>query len=81
LKKIARPQDISSAVSQGLTVNHVAAIILPITGGIIWERFHYSWTFIFGAGIALVTLFVSSFINREIALAERRNTTVDAGSP
>jgi len=73
LKKIARPEHVTAAVSQGLTVNHIAAIILPITGGVIWERFAYSWTFVFGAIIALVTLFVSSMINREIALAEKRN--------
>ena len=35
-RHIARPQDISASAAVGFTINHVAAVVLPVTLGFVW---------------------------------------------
>jgi len=49
-QKIADPADIASTAGVAFTVNHIAAVVIPVTFGIIWL---YSPRFVFLAGTAM----------------------------
>lgn len=56
-QKIAlSPAEITSNVALGQTFNHVAAVIVPVVGGILWETVGFQATFLAGIGIALLCL-------------------------
>jgi MFS family permease len=44
-------------------MNHVAAVLTPLFGGLIWKAFSYEWIFVGGALIALISLLVSLTIS------------------
>lgn len=57
LQKIALDQrEITPNVAMGQTFNHVAAVVIPGVGGLIWETVGAKYTFLAGIGIALVAL-------------------------
>jgi predicted MFS family arabinose efflux permease len=56
-QKIAvMPQDITPNVSLAQSLNHVAAVTIPIIGGWMWETFDPAMPFVTGAVIALIAL-------------------------
>lgn len=62
-QKIAVTQEeITSNLSVEQTINHVAAIIVPIAGGAVWERFGSQAPFLAGAAIVTVSLVLAQFI-------------------
>jgi predicted MFS family arabinose efflux permease len=50
------PQDITPNMSLGQSINHVAAVIIPIVGGWMWETFDPAMPFLMGASVALLSL-------------------------
>ena len=62
-QKIAHsPQEITSNVSMAQTINHVSALVVPVLGGILWERVSPSATFLAGVVIAVVSLGLVQFM-------------------
>ena len=57
-QKIADPADIAATASVSFTINHVAAVILPILLGILW-LVSPAAVFLIGSGIALLSLLLS----------------------
>lgn len=56
-QKIAvRPQEITPNLSLGQTINHIAAVIIPLVGGVVWETVGSRYTFLIGVGIMMVSL-------------------------
>ena len=41
LQKIADPEDLMPTLSMGVSVNHIAAVLVPLIGGYLWSRFAY----------------------------------------
>jgi MFS family permease len=68
------PEEITPNVSLGQTINHIAAIIMPVVGGIVWESLGAQYTFLVGVVIALVTLALIQRM-RVPSLPERQNQT------
>lgn len=62
LTKISSSEDLTGCLSFGMTSNHIAAVVIPITGGIIWEYFGYEVTFLIGAGIVFVDMIFSLMV-------------------
>ncbi|CAA6807676.1 MAG: Permease of the major facilitator superfamily [uncultured Campylobacterales bacterium] len=62
-QKIADPEDISSTTSVSFTINHIAAVILPVILGLLWVGNH-SVVFIIGAVLAVTSFVFSSLIPR-----------------
>ena len=60
-QKIANPSDISSASAVSFTINHMAAVFLPVLLGLVWLESH-SMVFIIGAIIATGSLVLSFFV-------------------
>jgi hypothetical protein len=54
-QKIGSPKDIASSISVSFTINHIAAVILPAIGGMLW-MIDYRIPFIGGAIFSLVSL-------------------------
>jgi hypothetical protein len=54
-QKIGDPQDIASSISVSFTINHIAAVVLPAIGGVLW-MIDYRIPFIGGAVFSFVSL-------------------------
>lgn len=61
LKKIADPADIASTAGVSFSINHIAAVILPVLLGLVWI-ISPSMVFIVGAFIAVLSLLLSQLI-------------------
>jgi predicted MFS family arabinose efflux permease len=62
-QKIAVTQEeITSNISVQQTINHVAAVIIPIVGGTAWELFGSQAPFLVGVVIVVVSLVLTQFI-------------------
>ena len=56
VNKIASPQDLKPTLAMGVTMNHVAAVSVPLIGGFAWTAFGYQIIFIGGAVFTLISL-------------------------
>ena len=54
-QKIAEPKDIAPSMAVGFTINHIAAVVLPVAGGLLW-LIDYKIPFFVGAVLSLVSL-------------------------
>ncbi len=57
-QKIGDPQDIAPSMAVGFTINHIAAVVIPVLGGLIW-MVDYRIPFVIGAmmsGISLIAV-------------------------
>jgi predicted MFS family arabinose efflux permease len=61
LKKIADPADIASTAGVSFSINHIAAVVLPIALGLVWI-YSLALVFIVGAGIAMMSLVLSQMV-------------------
>lgn len=59
LQKIADPRDIAPSLSLGVTLNHAAAVLVPLIGGFLWASLGYPVTFIGGAVIVSISLILA----------------------
>ncbi|OIN26910.1 hypothetical protein AWH66_2000775 [Vibrio barjaei] len=63
-QKIADPADMASTAGVSFTINHIAAVIIPVTFGFIW-LISPSSVFYIGAGMAAISLLLSLNIPRK----------------
>ena len=68
-QKIADPSDIAPSMAVGFTINHVAAVILPVIGGMLW-LVDYRIPFLVGAALSGLSLILVQFITNQL----RRNS-------
>jgi predicted MFS family arabinose efflux permease len=61
-KIVVTQEEITSNLSVEQTINHIAAIVVPIVGGTIWELFGAQAPFLVGVGIAVISLVLAQFI-------------------
>jgi len=54
-QKVGDPRDIAPSMAVGFTINHIAAVVLPALGGLLW-MIDYRIPFVGGAMMALVSL-------------------------
>ncbi|MFT5727821.1 MAG: hypothetical protein ACI8PB_001963 [Desulforhopalus sp.] len=54
-QKIADPKDIAPSMAVGFTINHIAAVVLPAAGGLLW-LIDYRIPFYAGAALSLISL-------------------------
>ncbi|WP_417670853.1 MFS transporter [Roseibium sp.] len=60
-QKIADPADIAPTAGVAFTINHIAAVFIPVVFGLVW-LISPAAVFLAGAGMALVSLFLASLI-------------------
>jgi len=62
-QKIAHsPDEITSNVSLAQTINHLSALVVPVLGGILWEKVSPAATFLAGVVIVVIALGLVQFI-------------------
>ena len=62
-QKIAvTPEEITSNLSVEQTINHIAAIVVPVLGGAVWQLFGSRAPFLAGVGVVLVSLALTQFM-------------------
>jgi predicted MFS family arabinose efflux permease len=64
-QKIAAPEDIAPSMAVSVTINHIAAVGVPAAGGMLW-LIDYRMPFWIGAGLALVSLLLVQYIDRQL---------------
>jgi hypothetical protein len=62
-QKIADPADIAPTASVAFTINHIAAVALPVTFGLVWIK-NPSIVFEIGAGVATGSLLLAFLVPR-----------------
>ncbi|OQY26940.1 MAG: hypothetical protein B6244_12120 [Candidatus Cloacimonetes bacterium 4572_55] len=60
-QKISTPKDLASSMAVGFTINHIAAVIIPALGGLLWV-IDYRIPFLAAAGMSIISLISAQFI-------------------
>jgi MFS family permease len=60
-QKIADPSDIAPSMAVSFTINHIAAVVIPAAGGLLW-MVDYRIPFLCAAGLAGLSLLFSQFV-------------------
>jgi len=55
-------EEITPNVSLGMTINHMAAVVIPIVGGSLWALVGAQYTFLFGVLVALLSLWLTQYM-------------------
>ncbi len=63
-KILIKASDLRPTMVTGQTMNHVAAVVVPITGGLLWQAYGYFVPFVAGAAVAAVSVGASLLIFR-----------------
>jgi predicted MFS family arabinose efflux permease len=65
LHRIVREGEMTPSLAMGTTMNHIAAVLVPITGGLVWKASHnYHIPFWIGVGVVLLSLVATQRIRR-----------------
>ena len=67
-QKIADPRDIAPSMAVGFTINHVAAVAIPVLGGLLW-LLDYRIVFLGGVLLAALSLLLSQCIPAQLKSA------------
>jgi predicted MFS family arabinose efflux permease len=63
LHRIARPTELTPCLAMGVTMNHIAAVTVPIGGAWLWQHTgNYQLPFWVGVGIAIVSLVATRWL-------------------
>ena len=54
--KIAPKSEYTPTLSMGVAMNHIAAVTMPLVGGLLWKYVGFQWTFLIGACAAGASL-------------------------
>ena len=72
LRKIAPSADIAPSLAMGLTMQHAAAVAVPIATGFVLNYVGYQIPFLIAAGFAIVTFFVTRLLDPVAQKSPRR---------
>jgi MFS family permease len=56
------PQEITSTLSMGISINHIASMTIPFGAGLVWARYDHEAVFAGAAVLALIVAGASSFV-------------------
>ena len=73
--KITPEEDLKPTLSMGVTMNHIAAVIAPLVGGVAWYYLGYQVIFFSGSALAIISLIVSQKVDTEGILARETNVS------
>ena len=63
LQKIADPADLAGTAGVSFTINHIAAVIIPVVFGLLWLS-NPAMVFLLGAGMAMISFGLSFLVPR-----------------
>jgi len=59
VNRIAPKREHTATLSMGVAMNHVAAVTMPLLGGLLWKYAGYQWAFLIGAFAAALSIIPS----------------------
>jgi len=62
VNRIAPPREHTPTLSMGVAMDHVAAVLMPLVGGLLWKFVGYQWTFFAGAAAAAISVLAALYI-------------------
>jgi predicted MFS family arabinose efflux permease len=62
VRRIAPPAEHTPTLGLGVAMNHVAAVLMPLLGGLLWRAYGYQAAFAVGIVAAVVSIGMASFI-------------------
>ena len=65
-------QEITPNLSLGQTINHVAAVVIPVVGGVVWTTVGSRYTFLIGVGIVALSLIAVQWMRTERGMRTER---------
>ena len=68
--RIAPKAEHTPTLSMGVAMNHVAAVSMPLLGGVLWKFFGYQYTFAIGALAALLSVVLVRFVPAHLPHAQ-----------
>lgn len=74
-QKVGDPDHMAPTMAVGFTINHIAAVVIPVLGGLAWIV-DYRIPFIAGAVMSLISLIAVQFITRNIQKADLRHASI-----
>lgn len=78
LNRIVRPGELTPSLAMGQTMNHIAAVAIPVLGGLLWNRFGYQAPFWAGVLAALASLAMTQSVGRPQSVVKRRKAVAEA---
>ncbi len=72
VSRIAPPSEHTPTLSMGVATSHVAAVAMPLLGGLLWERLGYQWSFLIGVAAAALSVGVAFLVPPRAAAASTR---------
>ena len=69
VRRIAPPSEYTAVLSMAVAFNHVAAVTMPLAGGLLWKYFGYEYAFYAGAAAAAVSAAIALRVPRRQAPA------------
>ena len=72
LRKIAPAADVAPSLAMGLTMQHAAAVVVPIVTGFVLNFVGYQIPFLIASGFALITFFVTRRLDAATQKSPRR---------
>ena len=78
LRKIAVPAEIAPSLAMGLTMQHMAAVVVPLATGYVLNFWGYEIPFLIAAGFASITILITRRLDPENQKSPRR-LAVEAG--
>jgi len=72
LRKVAVADEVAPSLAMGVTMQHVAAVVVPIATGFVLNYVGYQIPFLIGAGFACLTFSVTRRLSPETQKSARR---------
>jgi MFS family permease len=66
VNRIVPPSEHTPTLSMGVAMNHVAAVMMPFVGGLLWDTMGYRWAFALGALAAAASIIPSLLVPRHV---------------
>jgi MFS family permease len=64
VNRIAPPSEHTATLSMGVASNHVASVIMPLVGGLLWAKLGSQWVFLVGAVTAAASITAAMAVPR-----------------
>ena len=62
VNRIVPPSEHTATLSMGVAMNHIASVLMPLAGGLLWKFAGYRWAFMTGVAAALLSVIVSLYL-------------------
>jgi predicted MFS family arabinose efflux permease len=80
--RLVPPNEKTMTLSMGVAMNHIAAVSMPLAGGLLWKYLGYQWTFLIGSAAAAASVWVASRVpDRVVPVTQKTKLDIVVGMP